>query len=84
MKKLKIDFTKLSSLGVCYINKGRVVIKGRILFDMLLGYMKLKFNRLESYKLDEVAKNELGIGKVFVKDITKLWEEDWLLIGMFL
>jgi len=52
-------------------------IKGMAVFDMLRGYKNLQFTELDSYSLEDVAQEELGVGKV--KDnrgIRKLWESE--------
>ncbi len=52
-------------------------IKGRIVFDLLYAYQRTQFTELESYKLEDVGKRELGVGKErYPGDIGDLWEEN--------
>ncbi|MFB6148632.1 MAG: 3'-5' exonuclease, partial [Halobacteriales archaeon] len=52
-------------------------IKGRVVFDLLYAYQRTQFSELESYRLDAVAEQELGIGKErYTGDIGDLWEQD--------
>ena len=52
-------------------------IKGRVVFDLLYAYQRTKFTELDSYRLDDVAEMELGVGKErYPGDIGDLWEED--------
>jgi len=52
-------------------------VKGRVMFDLLYAYQRTKFTELESYRLEDVAQRELGIGKErYAGDIGDLWEEN--------
>jgi DNA polymerase I len=52
-------------------------VKGRVVFDLLYGYQRTQFSELDSYRLDAVAEEELGVGKERYKgDIGTLWEDD--------
>ncbi|MFB6132564.1 MAG: DNA-directed DNA polymerase, partial [Halanaeroarchaeum sp.] len=52
-------------------------VKGRVVFDLLYGYQRTQFSELDSYRLDAVAEEELGVGKErYAGDIGTLWEED--------
>ncbi|MFB6093381.1 MAG: DNA-directed DNA polymerase [Halanaeroarchaeum sp.] len=52
-------------------------VKGRVVFDLLYGYQRTQFSELDSYRLDAVAEEELGVGKErYTGDIGTLWEED--------
>ncbi|MEF8757311.1 MAG: DNA polymerase domain-containing protein, partial [Halobacteriales archaeon] len=52
-------------------------VKGRVVFDLLRGYRSTKFSELESYRLDAVGEQELGVGKErYPGDIGDLWEDD--------
>ena len=52
-------------------------IKGRVVFDLLYAYKRTQFTELESYRLDAVGEQELGVGKErYTGDIGDLWEED--------
>ena len=51
----------------------KVQIRGRQLFDLLAGYKKMHLTQKESYRLDAVAKDEIGEEKVhFTGKICKL------------
>ena len=52
-------------------------IKGRVVFDLLYAYQRTQFSELDSYRLDAVGEQELGIGKErYAGDIGDLWESD--------
>ena len=52
-------------------------IKGRVVFDLLYAYQRTQFSELDSYRLDAVGEEELGIGKErYPGDIGDLWGED--------
>jgi DNA polymerase I len=52
-------------------------VKGRVMFDLLYAYQRTQFTELDSYRLEDVAQRELGIGKErYAGDIGDLWEED--------
>jgi DNA polymerase I len=52
-------------------------IKGRVVFDLLYAYQRTKFSELDSYRLDAVGEQELGVGKErYPGDIGDLWEDD--------
>ncbi|WP_284007649.1 DNA polymerase domain-containing protein [Haloarcula pelagica] len=52
-------------------------IKGRVVFDLLYAYKRTQFTELESYRLDAVGEQELGVGKErYAGDIGDLWEDD--------
>ena len=52
-------------------------IKGRIVFDLLYAYQRTQFSELDSYRLDAVGEQELGVGKErYAGDIGDLWERD--------
>ena len=52
-------------------------VKGRVMFDLLYAYQRTQFTELESYRLDDVAQRELGVGKErYAGDIGDLWEEN--------
>ncbi|KUG20675.1 archaeal dna polymerase i [hydrocarbon metagenome] len=55
----------------------RNALRGRALFDLLLGYRKMHAAQKESYRLDAVAGEELGVQKVrYAGTISQLWQED--------
>jgi DNA polymerase I len=48
-----------------------------VVFDLLYAYQRTKFSELDSYRLDSVGEEELGVGKErYPGDIGDLWEED--------
>ncbi|WIV67620.1 DNA polymerase domain-containing protein [Natrialbaceae archaeon AArc-T1-2] len=52
-------------------------VKGRVVFDLLYGYQRMVFSELDSYRLDAVGEQELGVGKErYPGDIGDLWEDD--------
>lgn len=51
-------------------------INGVVIFDLLKYYKKINLNQLPSYSLDNISKEELGEGKVDVRDLDKCWRED--------
>ncbi|MFC7235868.1 DNA-directed DNA polymerase [Halosegnis marinus] len=52
-------------------------IKGRVVFDLLYAYERRQYSELDSYRLDAVAEQELGVGKErYTGDIGDLWEND--------
>ncbi|MFB6134551.1 MAG: DNA-directed DNA polymerase [Halanaeroarchaeum sp.] len=52
-------------------------VKGRVVFDLLYAYQRTQFSELDSYRLDAVAEEELGVGKErYTGDIGDLWEHD--------
>lgn len=58
-------------------NWGGPDIKGRVVFDLLYGYQRMVFSELDSYRLDAVGEEELGVGKErYAGDIGDLWEDD--------
>ncbi|WP_256392073.1 DNA-directed DNA polymerase [Natronoarchaeum rubrum] len=79
---------RLENLGLSYDRLSRVNevwaggwggpdIKGRVVFDLLYAYKRTQFTELESYRLDAVGEQELGVGKErYTGDIGDLWEQD--------
>lgn len=68
---------RLSPMHKCGVSHDKGWIKGRSCFDMLPAYKKIHENQLDSFKLEEVAKAELGYGKTGTGgDVTKMWLED--------
>jgi len=52
-------------------------VKGRVVFDLLYAYQRTQFSELDSYRLDAVGEQELGVGKErYPGDIGDLWEQD--------
>lgn len=67
MKKLNLRYTDLSPLNRITIPDGDkkrdLDIAGRTIFDLLRSYKRLHISGLRGYSLEEVAREELGIGK---------------------
>jgi len=58
-------------------NWGAPDVKGRVVFDLLYAYQRTQFSELDSYRLDAVAEEELGVGKErYTGDLGDLWEQD--------
>lgn len=54
----------------------RRALRGRALFDLLMGYKKMHLTQKESYRLDAVALDEVGEHKVrYTGTISDLWRE---------
>ncbi|MFO7925483.1 MAG: DNA-directed DNA polymerase [Halobacteriota archaeon] len=52
-------------------------IKGRVVFDLLYAYQRTQFSELDSYRLDAVGEEELGVGKErYPGNIGDLWGDD--------
>ena len=52
-------------------------LRGRAIFDLLLGYQKMHLTRKESYRLDAIAEAELGKHKVrYTGTIGNLWRQN--------
>jgi len=73
-----LDYNRLSRIGEVWESDWQGPdIKGRVVFDLLYGYQRTQFSELDSYRLDAVAEQELGVGKErYPGDIGDLWEED--------
>jgi len=81
MQRIGLNASAMSPMGTAFTdNKGfkkEVIIKGRIIFDMLSAYKKMNYGELESFKLDNVAYKELGEKKLkFSGSIANLWKND--------
>jgi len=74
----RMDRNRLARVGdVWHDDWGGPNIKGRVAFDLLYAYQRMKFTELESYRLDDVAEKELGEEKIaYTGDIGDLWEND--------
>ena len=57
-------------------SSGEAGAKGVTLFDMLDGYKKTQIHKLKSYKLENVAQEELGRGKIKMQeDFADMWKK---------
>lgn len=55
----------------------RNAVRGRSIFDLLGAYRKMHQAQKESYRLDAIAEDELGVTKVrYTGTITELWRSD--------
>lgn len=50
-------------------------LKGPVTLDMLEAYKKTQFRELSSYRLEDVAQAEVGIGKLDMDDIDEAWHQ---------
>ncbi|PSP48501.1 hypothetical protein BRC75_06590 [Halobacteriales archaeon QH_7_69_31] len=73
-----LDADRLSRVGeVWHSGWGGPDVKGRVVFDLLYAYQRTQFSELDSYRLDAVGEEELGVGKErYPGDIGDLWEDD--------
>ncbi|MES3516534.1 MAG: DNA polymerase domain-containing protein [Natronomonas sp.] len=73
-----LDIDRLSRVNEVWRSGwGGPNIKGRVVFDLLYAYQRTKFSELDSYRLDAVGEEELGVGKErYPGDIGDLWEDD--------
>lgn len=56
---------------------GRNAVRGRSVFDLLSAYRKMQGSQKESYRLDAIAEDELGIRKIrYAGTISDLWRHD--------
>jgi len=83
MKRLGIDYRKLSPLGSVHKDEyyQEIHIKGRIILDMYNGYKQFRSmsnqGRMESYSLEYVAQTILKKGKIPHEDaFHKMWVEN--------
>ncbi|MFC6988162.1 3'-5' exonuclease [Haloplanus sp. GCM10025708] len=74
----ELDPERLSRVGEVWRSDwGGPTVKGRVVFDLLYAYKRTQFTELESYRLDAVGEQELGVGKErYAGDIGDLWEDD--------
>ena len=77
MHSLELDFEGLSPMKKAFVNdRGKPFIKGRIIFDALEATRKLSYGELDSYKLELVAQELLGEGKIkFEGNFSELWKK---------
>ena len=74
MAVLEIDAESLARLPG---QTARNAIRGRSIFDLLGAYRKMHQAQKESYRLDAIAEEELGVTKVrYSGTITGLWRSD--------
>ena len=60
-------------------NSDRIEIRGRQLFDLLTAYRRMHLGEKESFRLDAIALEELGEGKVHRSEkVSELWKNDFL------
>jgi len=80
MEKLGIDINELSPIGRVVIvddEKGRcreLMIRGRTVLELIGAYKRVRRLELESYRLDDVAEEELGVKKLIHATYTELIE----------
>ena len=73
-----LNYNRLSRVNEVWRSSfGAPDIKGRVVFDLLYAYRRTQFTELDSYRLDDVAEVELGVGKErYPGSIGDLWEND--------
>jgi len=55
----------------------RDAVRGRAIFDLLAAYRKMHQAQKESYRLDAIAEDELGVTKIrYSGTVTALWQSD--------
>jgi len=75
LNRLKIKPNQLSPINLVYVDKYRTVVKGLILFDLLEGYKNVRYDKPDTYSLDNIAKEEGICEKLKVGKIRELWEK---------
>jgi len=81
MEKAGLSFARLARTDRCqdpyHSHEGMVYpIGGRVHIDYLKAYKKMVIKEMDSYALDYVAKEELGVGKIDIEELPgKLYEE---------
>ncbi len=71
------DFSRIGEVWRSNSGWGGPNVKGYVVFDLLNAYQRTQFSELDSYRLDDVAEMELGVGKErYTGDIGDLWEQD--------
>jgi len=73
-----LDYNRLSRVDTVWRSDWQGPdVKGRVVFDLLYAYQRTQFTELDSYRLEEVGQQELGVGKErYPGDIGDLWETD--------
>ncbi len=79
LKKLNVRYDLLSPMKEVIVDKHykNVVIKGKVVLDMLKAFSHLYPKTLGSYKLEEVGKEVLGKGKRKISSTYKMWEDNY-------
>ena len=77
-KILNVNINKMSPMNRVHESKySGAVVKGRIIFDLLLAFRAMSYYTLESYRLDKVGELELGVQKIDIgKDFVGIWENN--------
>ena len=78
MNRLGLDYKRMSPLNSVYVDKfNNATVKGIILFDLLEGYKKVRYDKADIYTLDAISKEENITNKLNRTDkIRTLWETD--------
>jgi DNA polymerase elongation subunit (family B) len=76
LKRLGIKPNQLSPISSVYVDKYRTVVKGVILFDLLEGYKKVRYDKPDTYSLENIAVEEGLVKKIDVGKIRELWENE--------
>ncbi|EHQ35676.1 DNA-directed DNA polymerase [Methanoplanus limicola] len=76
----RIEVLGVSDEGLSRLPGGpsaRNPVRGRAVFDLLTGYKKMQGGRKESYRLDAIAEEEIGEGKIrYTGTVSDLWKYD--------
>lgn len=76
-KHLNINVERISPMKEMYAREyGDVICKGRVIYDLLGAYKKIRLSQLPSYSLNNVAEEELSDKKLDVKNTDKEWNEN--------
>ena len=73
LNRLRIKPNQLSPINSVYVDKYRTIIKGVILFDLLEGYKQVRYDKPDTYSLENIAKEECICEKISVGKIRELW-----------
>jgi len=78
LERVGLDPERLSRVGEVWRSDWQgPSVKGRVVFDLLYAYQRTQFSELDSYRLEAVASEEVGVGKErYTGDIGDLWEDD--------
>ncbi|MFB6236971.1 MAG: DNA polymerase domain-containing protein [Halopenitus sp.] len=80
MKNLHIDYSEISPINRVEMSQdmSRInTVRGRAFIDMIPAFKKVYFSELESYRLNAVGANLLGLEKVqFETNISQLWRDN--------
>ena len=77
MVENRVDYTELSPINEAMVNGEFAQVKGRAMIDMIPAFKKVYWSELQSYSLNNVAKELLGMSKInFSVSISELWKQN--------